>query len=105
MLSLYALTERVEVGGTLAWVGERAYEDVAEVHPRIVKSVERDGNGIRVDAEGPGDGHYYTVDRAECSGAFFVNDGTPKSMGDVAFAQLTASDDPVTVRRGYFDER
>lgn len=108
MTSLRGLTESVAVGDTLAWVGERTVGKREQVRPRTVTSVERDGDEIRVDAEGPGGGsYYYTVDRVGGSEAFYVYPGEagPESMGSVAFARLTDSTDPVTVRRGYFDSR
>lgn len=108
MHSLHALTERVEAGDTLAWVGEKSFDDCDQVRPRTVTGVERDGDEIRVDAEGiRGGSYYYIVDRAGGSEAFYVYPGGrySQSMGSVAFARLTESTDPVTVRKGYFDDR
>jgi hypothetical protein len=103
MPSLQVLTERLEVGDTVAWIGERA--NVGEtVYPKTVTKIMRDSDTLRVDGEGVRGGtYYYLVDDAGEGEAFFVSPAQEKPMGPVVFAERTNSTDPVAVKTGYFD--
>lgn len=106
MTSLHSLTEKLEVGDKLAWVGDKA--DPGEtVRPKTVTNIDDGGTTIRIDADGFGGGRYfYRIDDAGNSEAFWVKPkDDPRSMGTIIFAELTDSDDRVPFKRGYYDSR
>lgn len=107
MTKLRSLTEELEPGAYLAWVGSKA--DVGDrVYPKQVTNIEQDGGQIRVEAEGVrGGSYFYRLDEDGTGEAFFENPrkSKPTTMGEVIFAELTNSKGPVMVKRGCHDSR
>lgn len=107
MDSLRELAEILEPDHYLAWQAEVA-KPVDRTVPKTVESVEKQGDIIRVDATGDGEGKYhFTVDGAGNSESFYHDPSRdrPEPLGSIIFAELTDSRDKVPVRRGYHDSR
>lgn len=106
MTSLYELTKKLEFGSKIAWQGEMPFGSTNQVTPRTVTKIQYTEDGIQVNADGPGPGkYYYTIDTTGESESVYVNSEEKKSEGSVAFAKRTGSDEPVSVKRGYYDSQ
>lgn len=103
MTALRALTEDVEVGDDLLWIGEHAMAGTGDrAYPNEVTHVEREAGTIRVEGGGVRGGQdRFEVDEDGESRAFHEE----KHMGPVAVARLTDSRDLVPVVRVFDDIR
>ena len=109
MPSLYELTQELNVGDKIAWVGEKKMGRNERTSPRTVTDIDTDSAGeIEVTAEGPAGGKYsYKVTENGKGKSFFHDPDAeePEFEGEVAFAELVTSDDLVLIKRGYHDSR
>lgn len=109
MASLYELTQKLNVGDKVAWVGEDNMGRTERTSPRTVTDIDDDSAGkIKVTAEGPEDGQYsYDVTENGGSKSFYHDPDKEKrvSEGKVAFVELVDSEEPVLIKRGYRDSR
>jgi hypothetical protein len=106
MDSLGELVGRIEPGDCLAWqaAGGKSKE---RVKSRTVTAVEYRPDSVLVEAAGPDGGTYhFVVDESGESEVFFhTSNGDPTSLGRLVFAELTPSEEFVSVKRGWYDSR
>lgn len=109
MPSLYELTQELNVGDKIVWVGENNIGETERTSPRTVTDIDEDSAGkIEVTAEGPEDGKYsYEVTEDGWSKSIYQGpDGERRDKeGKVAFAELVDSEETVLIKRGYHDSR
>lgn len=107
MDSLRELVQRLEPGHYLAWQAEKG-KTAEKTRPKTVQTVERNGDEMRVKAEGQGGAVYhFTVDETGSSEVYYHDPSreNPVSLGALVFAELTDSNEFVSVRRGWHDSR
>lgn len=95
--SLYSLAERLRVGDTIQWVGEKANPDRSK--PKTVTGIEHRADRIRVEGNGPRGGQYaFWVDTDGNSKAIFIDPDTgEQDMGTVAIARLVCSTEAIEI--------
>ncbi|WP_254823810.1 hypothetical protein [Haloglomus halophilum] len=109
LASLRELVERLGPGDYLAWQAEGG-KDTERTRPKTVRNIDTEGEVYRVEAKGAGNAegrgdYHFTVNRNGTCEAYYHDGDTTEELGELVYAELTDTDDLVTIKRGWYDSR